>query len=57
MLKFIKEHLATIDNVEIYPVFSLLIFVGVFCVVVYRVIKSDKKEIEELKQIPLNDEE
>lgn len=57
MLRFIKDNLATINGVEIYPIISLLIFVLFFSGVIYWVIRIDKKEVKELEQMPLLDDE
>ncbi len=56
MLRFIKDNLATIDGVEIYPVISLLIFVGFFTGVLIWALRVDKKRVEVLEQIPLSDD-
>lgn len=53
MLKFIKHHLTSIDGIEIYPMISLSIFVLFFAVLLYRVIRADKKKIEEISNYPL----
>ncbi|MGB1031159.1 MAG: CcoQ/FixQ family Cbb3-type cytochrome c oxidase assembly chaperone [Flavobacteriales bacterium] len=53
MLKFIKHHLTSIDGIEIYPMISLSIFVLFFAVLIYRVIRTDKKKIEEISNYPL----
>jgi cytochrome c oxidase cbb3-type subunit 4 len=55
MLRFIKHNLTSIDGVEIYPLFSLLIFVVFFAVVITRVIRMSKKEVTELGNIPFLD--
>jgi hypothetical protein len=55
MLRFIKHNLESIGNVEFYPLFSLLIFVIFFLIVVLRVIKMSKSTVAELSDIPLND--
>jgi len=54
MLKFIKNHMTSIDNIEIYPMISLVIFVLFFVGLLIYVIKSDKQKIEEISQYPLN---
>ena len=55
MLRFIKHNLTSIDGVEIYPLFSLLIFVVFFAVVITRVIRMSKTEVTELGNIPFLD--
>jgi hypothetical protein len=55
MLRFIKYNLESIGSVEWYPLFSLLIFVVFFIIVVLRVIKMSKETVIELSDLPLND--
>lgn len=57
MLRFIKHNLTTIDGIDIYPMISLLIFVLFFAVVLTRVIRMSKTEVEELSNIPMDFEE
>ncbi|NND76638.1 MAG: CcoQ/FixQ family Cbb3-type cytochrome c oxidase assembly chaperone [Flavobacteriales bacterium] len=52
-MKFIKEHLASIDGIEIYPIISLSIFVLFFTGLIYWVWKMDKKNIKEVSDYPL----
>ncbi len=55
MLKFIKHNLETIDNVEWYPLVSLLLFFIVFVTMLFIVIKMPKKKMEQDSQMPLDD--
>lgn len=57
MLRFIKHHLATESGVEFYGIFSLMIFVLFFLVVLIRIWRMKKTTIEELSNIPLLSEE
>jgi len=57
MLKFIKHNLETIMGIEIYPIISLLIFLLFFVVLFVWVSCYKKETIEELSNIPLNDNE
>jgi len=57
MLKFIKHNLETIMGIEIYPIISLLIFFLFFVVLFVWVSCYKKETIEELSNIPLNDNE
>ena len=52
MLKFVKNHLETIEGVSIYPLLSLLLFFGFFAGLMYWVIKQKSSHIEALKNIP-----
>ncbi|MDP2685997.1 MAG: CcoQ/FixQ family Cbb3-type cytochrome c oxidase assembly chaperone [Aequorivita sp.] len=56
MLKFIKGNLENIDNVQIYPMISLLIFFIFFVVLFYWVITAKKEHIAEVSNIPLEDD-
>jgi cbb3-type cytochrome oxidase subunit 3 len=55
MLKFIKQHAATIKNIDIYPIFSLLVFFIFFVAVLYFVKKMSKKHVAEVSSLPLQD--
>lgn len=57
MLKFVKHHLATIDNVDIYPIISLILFGTVFIIILFRTFMADRHVMEELSNIPLNDDD
>lgn len=54
MLKFIKGHLET-SGVEIYPLISFILFFSFFLVVIVYVMKKDQKDIDELSNLPLED--
>jgi hypothetical protein len=56
MLRFIKHNLTGIDGVAIYPIFSLLIFILFFAIVITYVIRMKKTRVEELSAIPLEDD-
>lgn len=55
MLRFIKHNLTSIEGIDIYPLISLLIFVLFFAVVLTRVIRMSKTEVEELSNIPIDE--
>ena len=54
MFKFIKKYAETIDQIEIYPIISLLIFFLFFTGVLLFVLRIEKKEIIEIKNLPLD---
>ncbi|MCW5520091.1 cbb3-type cytochrome c oxidase subunit 3 [Aureitalea sp. L0-47] len=56
MLKFIKGNLENIDGVEIYPIISLLIFFVFFVVLAIWVLSAKKQYIEEVSNIPLEED-
>lgn len=45
----------TIDGVSIYPILSFLIFFSVFMIAIIYVIRKDRRSIEEVSLLPLND--
>lgn len=53
-MKFIKEHMATIDGVSIYPIISLLIFFTFFSLLFWWVATYKKEDIDKISNIPLN---
>jgi cytochrome c oxidase cbb3-type subunit 4 len=57
MLRFIKHNLTTIEGIDIYPLISLLIFILFFVIVLVRVIRMSKAEVEELSNIPMDMDE
>ena len=48
------HYLSDIEGVSIYPIISLTMFFVFFIFLFIRVRKMDKTEIEELKNIPLD---
>ncbi len=54
-MKIVISQLEQIAGIEIYPIISLLIFFSFFVLVTYLVIKTSKSEIEELSNMPLDD--
>jgi cbb3-type cytochrome oxidase subunit 3 len=51
-----KEILRSIENIEIYPIISLLIFVAFFLGMFWWVLRVDKQYVDHMKGMPLNDE-
>lgn len=56
MLKFIKGNLENIDDVQVYPMISLLIFFVFFMALFWWVFTAKNAHIEEVSNIPLNDD-
>ena len=54
MFKFIKKYAETIDQIEIYPIISLLIFFLFFAGVLWFTFRMSKKDVAELKNMPLD---
>ncbi|HPH84471.1 MAG TPA: CcoQ/FixQ family Cbb3-type cytochrome c oxidase assembly chaperone [Ferruginibacter sp.] len=57
MFKFIKQYVETMTGVAIYPIISLLIFFIFFVVLLVYVKKMDKKRVNILSNIPLDQTE
>jgi cytochrome c oxidase cbb3-type subunit IV len=51
-----KDILSSIENIEIYPIISLLIFVIFFIGMFIWVLRADKNYIDHMKEMPFNDE-
>ena len=56
MLKFVKHHMESIDNVAIYPMFSLLIFFFFFAILFLWVFTAKKEYIEKVSNLPLEND-
>ncbi|RXG31442.1 CcoQ/FixQ family Cbb3-type cytochrome c oxidase assembly chaperone [Leeuwenhoekiella palythoae] len=56
MLKFVKQNLENIDGVSIYPTISLLIFFLFFVALFLWVFTAKKEHINEVSNIPLDDQ-
>lgn len=54
MLRFIKHNLTSILDIEIYPLFSLVLFTLFFAIVLLYVWKMSKGRIAEMSAIPLD---
>jgi hypothetical protein len=54
MFRYIKDHFANIEGVNIYPVISLLIFFVFFIALLYYVKNMDKNKVEEISHLPLD---
>jgi cytochrome c oxidase cbb3-type subunit IV len=56
MIKSLKGIMGSIDGVEVYPIFSLLVFFVFFVALGWYVLKADKKHIAKMKQVPLDND-
>lgn len=54
-MKF-SHYLETISGVSIYPIISLLMFVSFFAIVTLWVLRVDKKTIEHIENLPLEND-
>lgn len=54
MLKFIRNHADKIENINIWPIIGLVIFVTFFIAMLVYVKKMSRDEIHELSSMPLD---
>ncbi|MBL7964516.1 MAG: CcoQ/FixQ family Cbb3-type cytochrome c oxidase assembly chaperone [Flavobacteriales bacterium] len=54
MLKFVKQHMSTIDGVAIFPVIAFLLFACFFVGVLWWVWTSDRRSTEHMSSLPLD---
>jgi hypothetical protein len=57
MLKFIKHHMTSISDIEIYPVAAFVLFVGIFIVASWYILTTDRSRIAHMEQLPLSENE
>lgn len=55
MLKFVKNHMESIEGIATYPMISLLIFFVFFAILFWWVFTASKEHIKEVSEIPLED--
>jgi hypothetical protein len=55
-MKLATHYLQQIENVDIFPIISLFIFMTLFVLVVIRAVTADKKFIEDAKKMPLSND-
>lgn len=55
MLKYIKQHLSSIDGIETYPLISFVIFFSFFILLTVYVVSMRKSHVSEISRIPLED--
>jgi cytochrome c oxidase cbb3-type subunit IV len=53
MLKYIKQHMASITGIEIYPLISFVLFFLFFLAILIWVIKGDKDHFRKMSGLPL----
>lgn len=51
-----KNILESIAGVEIYPVVSLLLFFGLFSIVIVWFFRADKQRLQQISHIPFDEE-
>lgn len=54
MLKFIRNHADKIENINIFPMIGLMIFVVFFIMMLVYVKKMSRDDLNELSNLPLD---
>ncbi len=57
MMKFVKNHMETIEGVANYPMVSLLIFFVFFVVLFWWVCTASKQHVRTMSELPLDDDQ
>ncbi len=57
MLKFVKNHMESIEGIATYPMISLLIFFVFFVLLFWWVLTASKEHIKEVSELPFEDSE
>ena len=55
MLKFIKGHMTSIADIDIYPVAAFVLFVGIFIVASWYILTTERSRISHMEQLPLSE--
>ncbi|WP_149276564.1 CcoQ/FixQ family Cbb3-type cytochrome c oxidase assembly chaperone [Pareuzebyella sediminis] len=56
MLKFVKNHMESIEGIATYPMISLLIFFVFFALLFWWVFTASKSYIKEVSELPLEND-
>ena len=56
MLKFVKNHMESIEGIATYPMISLLIFFVFFTLLFWWVFTAKKEYISEVSNLPLEED-
>ena len=56
MLKYVKNHMESMEGIEIYTIISLLIFFIFFVVLSWWVFTAKKNYIKEVSNLPLDNQ-
>lgn len=56
MLKFVKNHMESIDGIAAYPMIALVIFFAFFALLFWWVFTASKAHIKEVSELPLEND-
>ncbi|WP_420602906.1 CcoQ/FixQ family Cbb3-type cytochrome c oxidase assembly chaperone [Flagellimonas sp.] len=57
MLKFVKNHMESIEGIASYPMISLMIFFVFFVLLFWWVFTATKEHIKEMGELPLDNDQ
>lgn len=57
MFKFIRNHADKIQNIDLYPIVGLIVFVLFFALMLVYVKKMSKEQVDEVSSLPLDIQE
>lgn len=52
-----SNYLSSIENVSIYAIIGLILFLGLFLFIIYKTIRTNDKILWKMKNLPLEDDE
>lgn len=52
-----RQYLDKISGVEVYPMFSMMVFLAFFVGLIWYVVKANKAEMDLISKIPLNNDQ
>ncbi len=55
-MKIVTNALESIANIQVFPIIGLMIFLVFFIIMIYRVVKMDRNEVDEISRLPLEEE-
>ncbi|MEW6506505.1 MAG: cbb3-type cytochrome c oxidase subunit 3 [Bacteroidota bacterium] len=51
----ISKYLSSIDVISIFPIIGLIVFFGLYIFIIVKTVRMDKKNITQLRNLPLED--
>lgn len=55
-MKIVTNALESIANIQVFPIIGLMIFLVFFIIMIYRVVKMDRNEVDEISRLPLEED-
>jgi len=56
MIRFIQHNFDNIKGIDIYPIISMLLFLTIFIIMLFIVIKLPKNNVDEASNYPLDND-